>query len=600
MSKLRPLLGRFKGLKIQHKLLISYVLVVFLPVLVVGIVLTTGIRSITLEQAIGEASTNVDRIEKRAKEELRIPTGLADIIYMDRSFKAMAARTYNTPVEVLNAYRQSVFSYETYSRVYPEIGSIQFYSENETVYNGQFILKADGKTKESAWYRAALEKRGRTAWAFINYEFSVMSKGKYLSLTRAIRNDDGTLLGVLVICMDATGMNNLLADEPYEAVIVSSDGTIVAAKDTSLYGKRASELKLGVDPASAQGIYQGGYRGHSSEIILKDFNYGQDDSGFRIISIVPIDRIMQKPNSMAFFGFTLMAASLLVALALILAFSSVMSRRIRRISGDMHTVAAGDFDVVSRISGRDEIAGLSGDLNSMVKSLKELIHENYEIRLQKNELMIRQKEIKLRMLANQINPHFLFNVLETVKMKALCAGQNDVSDIVYLLGKIMRRTLEIGSDFTSLADEIGFVESYLQIQRYRFSDKLDYQISIDDELLKAKAPPLIVQPIVENAVVHGLESLVGRGMITIAGSITGAGMRISVSDNGVGIGKEELESIRLSLETPDDDRSKRIGLRNVHQRIRMHFGAGYGLRLDSMPGRGTDVEILLPWRDARC
>jgi two-component system sensor histidine kinase YesM len=221
-----------------------------------------------------------------------------------------------------------------------------------------------------------------------------------------------------------------------------------------------------------------------------------------------------------------------------------------------------------------------------------LVHEVYEVNLQKNQLAMRQKEIKLKMLASQINPHFLFNSLEAIRMRVYCNGDNETAEVIMLLGKIMRKILEIGNDSILFVDEIDLVKSYLEIHKFRFTNRFNYKIDYDCKLANYKMLPFIIQPVIENAVIHGLKLVEEGGIISLTAKKNDGITTIIVEDNGGGINEERLIYVLNSLNEAEES-GQRIGLRNVYQRIKLFYGEA-GMNINSEPGKGTRVEITLP------
>ena len=198
------------------------------------------------------------------------------------------------------------------------------------------------------------------------------------------------------------------------------------------------------------------------------------------------------------------------------------------------------------------------------------------------------------MLANQINPHFLFNALETIRMKAYCKGDQEIAGVVKLLGRIMRKNLEVGSEPVKLESEIELVKSYLEIQKFRYGDKINYKINLDEALKDYQILPLLVQPVVENAIVHGLECNEGEGVVDVTINRESDLLIIKVEDNGAGMAQEKLQQVIGTLDEVDEAPERRIGLKNVHQRIKLYYGDEYGLVLGSEFGKGTTVKMNLP------
>jgi len=238
------------------------------------------------------------------------------------------------------------------------------------------------------------------------------------------------------------------------------------------------------------------------------------------------------------------------------------------------------------------------DLKNMVNDIKEQEAKMYEAELNEKELRNNQQIMEYKMLASQINPHYLYNTLETIRMKALTMGNKEVADCIKILGKTLRYVLQnTGTTSTTLAKEIEHVENYLAIQKLRFGERINYFINIEEGLETSKyvVLPLLLQPIVENAVVHGLENIDSKGLIDISVSHNDfEELQITISDNGMGMKPEEFEKMQQKLKTPNLKLESSIGVYNISERIRLHYGEEYGLHLESEYGKGTKVTIYLP------
>jgi two-component system sensor histidine kinase YesM len=180
-------------------------------------------------------------------------------------------------------------------------------------------------------------------------------------------------------------------------------------------------------------------------------------------------------------------------------------------------------------------------------------------------------------------------------MKAHLNGDEEIAEVTKLLGKLMRKNLEIGNEIVTIESEIELVKSYLDIQIFRYGDRINYEINYESEDIKAyKILPLIIQPIVENSIVHGLESKQGGGNVKINLAWKHSNLVITVEDNGGGISAEKLDDILVSFDQLEETPGKHVGLKNVHQRIKLFYGENFGLRIYSGTGVGTRIEMYLP------
>lgn len=292
-------------------------------------------------------------------------------------------------------------------------------------------------------------------------------------------------------------------------------------------------------------------------------------------------------------GIILIGLSILISLIIIITFSYRYSNRLTAFQRLMHKTAAGDFENLELIDGHDEISDLYRVLNTMINSIQNLVSTVYEEQVQKERLYSRQKDVEFKMLASQINPHFLYNTLETIRMKARCNGETEIEELVKMLAKIMRRNIQVGDKLVALKSELELVEYYLKIQQYRFGDRIRYNIDVKCDIDYLKIMPLLIQPVVENAFVHGLETKEGEGEIRIIVERTDR-LRIHIIDNGNGMSETKLNEIKESLNDISKLDRDHIGLNNVNQRIKLLYGDEYGIYIKSKVDEGTTVLIEIP------
>ena len=227
-------------------------------------------------------------------------------------------------------------------------------------------------------------------------------------------------------------------------------------------------------------------------------------------------------------------------------------------------------------------------INSMIRDIDALTASVYENKLEQERARSRQREAEFKMLASQINPHFLFNTLESIRMKARACGDTEVADMVKMLAKLMRHSIEVRDSLVPVKDELALTEYYLKLQHYRFGDAVQFAVTAEPG-----CEQLFILPLVENAFVHGLKERRMGGRITVHAEADDVALTITVADNGVGMMPAALDALRQSLAAEDFDRSH-IGVANVHHRIRMFYGADWGLTVDSAPGQGTTATLRLP------
>ncbi len=283
---------------------------------------------------------------------------------------------------------------------------------------------------------------------------------------------------------------------------------------------------------------------------------------------------------------TIIASCFLVVI--ILLYSVRFTRRITRpidaLAEKAGRLGEGDFSVQPINTKSAEIQTLDNGFNEMVGRINTLMEKQIE-----DQNYLHRTELEL--LQAQINPHFLYNTLDSIVILADSHRDEDVVKMVTSLSVFFRNSLSKGKDIITLRAEVNQVTSYLDIQKIRYSDILDYTICIPEELLEYAVPKLVLQPLVENAIYHGTKNKRGVGKITITGESRGEDMLLQVKDDGAGMDEEQLNTLRAGVY---EDRHTGLGLVNVHKRVKLYCGDEYGLSFDSVLGEGTTASILLP------
>lgn len=284
------------------------------------------------------------------------------------------------------------------------------------------------------------------------------------------------------------------------------------------------------------------------------------------------------------------AAFILIGLAIMtvsLRISRSISSPVKELNRVTDLVAKGDLSVKADINSGGEIGELGESMNLMIDKINELLEQ-----VTSEQVRLRKAEFEL--LQSQINPHFLYNTLDTIVWLAEAGDEKKVVSMVENLSGFFRISLSKGNEVISLRDEIQHVRSYLEIQQVRYRDILSYTIDIPEELNDCVIPKISVQPLVENALYHGIKNKRGMGRIDISGRKENDNLIITVKDNGIGMKPEQLEKIRNGIVFGNSEQNGVFGLYNVNERIRLKFGENSGVSIESEYGEGTKAEIVLP------
>gem|GEM_PF-903536 len=367
-------------MKIKTKLLISYTLVVLLPVLLVGMILTNAMKDMALDAAIKEASDNVNSVYNKLSETFNTAMDITLQLQGDDNLAMMLSADYTSVEDILDAYSRYK-AMDSYLLLYSQLQDIKLYVYNTSILNSGYFLKVTNDISQSQWYKNVYKNNGQIMWQSI-YD---KSKDTYtLCVTSLLKNRfvNGPL-AVMVISLKNGYMDSIFENEPFDIMLIDDAERIVAAKDPALIGKMASSVGISSIADTPLGAQEVKYNDERFEAIVKSIRPSVNNGDYKIVSLFPIKDIEAKTAPARRLGFSIIGMSLAVALALIFLFSNTMSARISSISRDMHRIAGGDFNFTPTVKGNDEIAQLSQDLDVLTRSIKRLIHEVYESNMQK-------------------------------------------------------------------------------------------------------------------------------------------------------------------------------------------------------------------------
>ncbi|MCU6794943.1 histidine kinase [Paenibacillus sp. WQ 127069] len=379
--------------------------------------------------------------------------------------------------------------------------------------------------------------------------------------------------------------------------ILNSRNEVIASNNANLRGILFKDI-LSVDRNSLTNGVKTTINGE--DVIVQEKGLEQAD-GWSIVSIIPVHELTTDMNAIKNIS---IIAGIGISLSMIILgyfFLNNLTRPVMGLVADMRKIGERDMGFRIKVRSTNEVGVLAYDINSMIDKMEEMTRNifNTQGRLYESELSKKQAEFSA--LQSQINPHFLYNTLNCISSIGLEYGSKEIAQITSSMSKIFRYSIK-QDELVRISEEIQCIKAYLNIISIRYENKFSMEVNVDEKLLEMKTPKMILQPIVENSVYHGLESMDAGGHLSVSGHIDANGdVCFQVSDSGKGIGKDELESIKAKLNMEDSERvknsfdGKSIGLSNINNRIKLLFGEGYGVGVESQVGYGTTVIVKIPY-----
>ena len=566
---MKKLLHWFNGIKLRYKLAIFYSLFCFLPVMLLFWLSFLQMRSIIDDKGKMNLQSYLQQSVSSMDRTLDGYNSLSDYIAFDRTLAEVFSMEYGTPYEQYEQLTQKVDPIlRTASYFHGGMQQITIYTDNGMVKHDTTVAPVS-EIEETDWYQKTLEHPGLN-W-FANYQEKTLFFARKLAFS-------GAREGVNILYMDVDYQKLFT---PYAETLISECGLYITDQDGKLVFEesRFSGKNQNYDLTYSEFLEQRD-RGSTDYIILCEQS---NTTGWTVWLYQPVGlagEAMRPIGVMA--GVTILICIFAAVLAYFIT-SGMVSSRIERLTHFMQEVQEGSMDMQMESDDRDEIGMLYRGFGSMMKRIRTLINEVY---LSK----ITQKEAELKALQAQINPHFLYNTLSLINWKALAAGEEDISRMTLALSTFYRTALNRGRNVLQVETELSNTRAYLEIQSMLHDGDFDYEIEAQTEILQCESLNLILQPLVENAIHHGIEEKTdGRGKITVRGWKEDNCVWFMVEDNGVGMEQEVADKI-LTME------SKGYGVRNVDERIRLCYGEKYAMKVESVVGKGTKMTIHFPAR----
>lgn len=580
----------FLNSSIGSKLILYFFLVILLPVITItslgDLLYKNSIndeQNVNTHQMIGQISNNVDFYIKDTENIINYLSD--DPRVMKFLIEKQINKENNSDID--NASENAIRSF---TKLHPEIAGIMIVNKNDMfVSDIMYRISRDPLIKEK-WYLQAINNPNKVQLFSkpigrnINNIFQ-FSADDVVSMSKAvINNKTGECLGVILIDMKLdiikSVIENVKPGKTGFVYIVDHNGEIVYAPVNKVVYRIKDDWLFSLDNKIIHKLING----KDYELMCMSSAY----TGWKTVGVFPLDESQKVISFIKYYSFLIALCTLIFAGILAIIFTKSIVNPITKLRRLMKRTEEGDLDVHFNNKYNDEIGELGNSFNNMIREIKKLINL-----VQSEEKNKRKAEISI--LQAQIKPHFLYNTLDTIQWMAQEHGAEDIMEMVRNLTNLLRIGLSSGAEVIKLHQEIMHVESYLTIQKVRYGDKLNYKISIEEGIIDYNVIKLILQPLVENSIYHGIKERRGNGLITIKGEKIENKIHLSISDDGIGIKEEKLKEINNFLRSKNAPNNIiGFGIYNVNEKIRLTYGDEFGLEYHSIYGKGTTVDIWHP------
>lgn len=559
---------KFRDMRLTGKLVVIYLLAGFVPVIIILSITYMEMKKILWDRETTILQSYVRQTTDAMDNELELYNNLSKYISYNQSI-----------AKILSADQSAYQNYEQFSTVIdPLLSSIMYFHENVN----QVTIYTDASDVKHGSTVAPLKDLADGRHEYDDLDNNIhwrieMENHTAFSVSRMAMLEQRGAKGVLYVSVDYDSVFQPFYTETmfdnYGLVIEDEYGNTIFTKNTFADDKAAYELNIDQFKALRE-MENSGY-----QFIDRTSNA----TGWNICVYKPDRLIISSVQPILIIAVVAILVSMFAGITCIHIISEFITKRIKKLQKTMKATETGNLGMVIENDSADEIGDLINGYNSMSKRLDETVNEVYQSK-------IKEKEYEMRALQAQINPHFLYNSLSMINWKALEADQEDISHITLALSTFYRTALNKGKNILLVKDEIANIKSYLDIQLAMHDNSFDVVYDIDDSILKYETLNLILQPLLENAIGHGIDVKTdGRGEIRIEGKENGDFLDFTVSDNGVGMTKTQAALI-LSKS------SNGYGVSNVNERIKLYYGEQYAVKIDSTPSVGTKVMLHFPKR----
>ncbi len=586
------------GLRLHHRMILIYVVGGMIPFISASLYTNAKNQANMISLNKNTQKSEMEIVKNQIRDSMTVALDVCDELYGNYEVNEITGKKYKSISEFEDDCNEKLGIIDRYLNYYKrEISDIKIFVDNKPISTNNYFFYLGDAVKSESWYKPTIERDGEACW---NYGRCRTTKQNHMQVTRAIKNDYGTIVGILCVQLQNDFIVNTITERSMHTILLFNDTDTIYTNfsmeaDTPFLSRKLKKMKNHVFAGRITEVVEDYLLVYNKIYPMVNRLEGENSPHYTFATIERYQDLTSNLYMNSLKSYTAVIAGLFASVILILVFSKMYANRMELLRKQMHYVAIGEYDKVTEISGEDEIAELYKELEKMMDDNKALMQKVVDEQVQKEKIHTKQREVEFKMLASQINPHFLYNTLETIRMKAKINKEPEIEELVKMLAKIMRRNIQVSDKKVTLKSEVQLIEYYLKIQNYRFGDRIHSQVIVDENVeMDAKVLPLIIQPFVENAFVHGLESSEDGGNLTVHVSRDMGVIIVNVEDDGVGMDYYELGKLRYAINSGEAAEKGHIGVSNVNQRLKLQYGEQYGITVDSKKNAGTKITIRMP------
>jgi len=581
--------------KIRNQLFVVYILTFTAIIIIISTVLIALLSNLMIDKIGASRLDLLKQIGERSNVVKNSSITISNLYKLNSSLiSALTGKLDATREKKIKVNLDDMK--KNFDVVFSEVGiafDVIVIGDNGFCYSSQAGDNYDfASLKNQLWYKSIFGKKDDITFiSSFKDVFGVGKKQYVFSASRRILNSDGNEVGTLLINIDEVYLSDIYQSAlngTNVIYIIDSNGNIISHTNKDMRGMNFINVE------NFKKLYgENDFRltkKSVGEYLIS--NYHDTQTGWTIIEEMPSSFVLSDVYRAYIIISIIIGICFLISLVISYLVAGKVSKPLLDLCDSLNQVKEGNFDVVSKVAGYDEINLLKSSFNGMAQEIKKLLED------------IKNKEAYKRRIENdllraQINPHFLYNTLFSIKCLAETRRPEEVSEMISALIDFLKMTLRKDADLICLSEEFIITEKYLVLQQMRYGDKLSFEFEPDEKTTQCMVPALILQPIVENAIFHGIEAKNEMGIIVISSEIQNERLIISISDDGAGMNEDTLERVIDTCTNKEYTRNESIGIANVSGRIKVDFGNEYGLHIESEAGIGTTVTIELPIIDKK-